>query len=127
MNSVQMHLAFTHVPVILSLIGLIMLIVGFLKKNNTTIKTSYILLFISGMATLPVYFSGEGAEEAIENLPGVSESIIESHEEIAKLSMISIAGAGFFSLAALFAFARKGASHILRMVVLLLAITSGGL
>ena len=127
MNSVQMHLALTHVPVLLSLVGLIMLIVGFIIKNNTVIKTSYVLLFISGMAALPVYFSGEGAEEAVENLPGVSENIIESHEEIAKFSMISIAAAGFFSLAALFAFARKGLSRIFRIVVLLLAITSGGL
>ncbi len=88
MNSVQMHLALTHVPVILSLFGLIMLAVAFCIKNTTITRTSYILILIAGIAAIPVYFTGEGAEEAIENLPGVSEAIIERHEEVAKLAPV---------------------------------------
>lgn len=127
MSSVQMHLALTHVPVMLSLVGLIMLVVAFFIKNTTLTKTSYILLLVAGVAALPVYFSGEGTEEAIENLPGVSEAVIESHEEVAKLAMISIAAAGLLALAALLSVRRQAASRVLRIVVLLLAITSGGL
>src|SRR5690349_5446431 len=102
MNSVQMHLALTHVPVILSLVGLIMLIVAFFIKNTTLTKTSYILLLVAGVSVLPVFFSGEDTEEAIENLPGVSDAIIERHEEVANLAMISIAAAGSLALAGLF-------------------------
>ena len=43
-----MHLALTHVPVILSLAGLIMLAIAFLVKNPTLTKTSYILILIAG-------------------------------------------------------------------------------
>ncbi len=49
MNSVQMHLALTHVPVILSLVGLVMLVVTFFIQNSTITKASYIL--IAGIAS----------------------------------------------------------------------------
>ena len=127
MNSVQVHLALTHVPVILSLVGLIMLSVTYFIKNTILAKTSYILILVAGLTAIPVFFSGEGTEEAVENLPGISEAVIERHEEVAKLAMISIAAAGLFALAALFPFRRQVVSRLFKMVVLLLAITSGGL
>jgi uncharacterized membrane protein len=127
MNSVQMHLALTHVPVVLSLVGLIMLAVAVFIKNPTITKLSYILIFIAGIAAIPVFLTGDGTEEAVENLPGVSEAIIERHEDVAKLAMISIAAAGFAALAALFSFRWQIATRVLKVVVLLLAITSGGL
>ena len=99
-----MHLALTHVPVILSLAGLIMLAIAFLVKNPTLTKTSYILILIAGVAALPVFLTGEATEETIENLPGVSERIIEKHEEVAKWAMISIAVAGLLAVAALLLF-----------------------
>ena len=67
MNSVQMHLALTHVPVILSFVGLVMLVAALILKNTTLTKTSYIILIIAGVAALPVFFSGEGTEEAVAN------------------------------------------------------------
>ena len=127
MNSVQMHLALTHVPVILSLVGLIMLAVAFFVKKSTLTKTSYMLILFAGITAIPVFFTGEGTEEAIENLPGVSEAVIERHEDVAKLAMITIAVAGLTALAALFAFRWQIATRVFKVVVLLLAIASGGL
>ncbi len=127
MNSVQMHLALTHVPVVLSLVGLIMLAVAFFLKNATVTKTAYILILIAGLATIPVFFTGEGTEEAIENLPGVSEAVIERHEEVAKLAMISIAAAALMALIALVSARRQTAARVFKVIILLLAITSGGL
>jgi len=127
MNSVQLHLALTHVPVILSLVGLIMLVVAFVIKNSIITKTSYILILIAGIAALPVFFTGEGTEEAIEKLPGVSEAVIGRHEEVANLAMMSIAAAGLVALVALFSFRWQIAARVFKIVVVLLAITSGGL
>ena len=127
MNSVQVHLALTHVPVILSLTGLIMLLVAFYLKNNMLTRSSYILIAIAGLAALPVYFTGEATEEAVENLPGVGKAMIERHEEVARLAMVAIALAGLVALAALMSFKWQVASRVLKTCVLLLAITSGGL
>ncbi|MCU7551827.1 hypothetical protein OCK74_22095 [Chitinophagaceae bacterium LB-8] len=127
MNSAQIHLALTHVPVILSLTGLVILIVSLIKKNNALVKTAYFILFIAGLAAIPVYLSGEGTEELVERLPGVSETIIERHEEIAKMAMISMAVAGLGAFIGLFLFKRSAVAKIIKGVVLLLAFSSGGL
>jgi hypothetical protein len=90
-------------------------------------KTSFIIILIAGVAALPVFLTGEGTEETVEHLPGVSEGLIERHEEMARLAMISIAAAGLLAFAALFSFRWVLAGRFLKVVVLLLAITSGGL
>jgi hypothetical protein len=127
MSSVQLHLALTHVPVILALLGFVMLTVNFFLKNETLTKTAYVILVAAGMAAIPVFLTGEGAEEAVENLPGVSENIIESHEDLAKLSMIAISIAGAAALAALLAFTSSFANRFLKVGVFVLSMIAGGL
>jgi uncharacterized membrane protein len=127
MNSAQMHLALTHVPVILSITGLLMLIVSFFIRNTTLTKTSYFIILIAGIAAVPVYLTGEETEEVVEHLPGVSENIISRHEDLAKWAMISIIAAGVAALLAFFSFKRIAISRISKMVVLVLSIATGGL
>ena len=127
MNSVQLHLAFTHVPVILSLTGLVMLITAFFIKSPLLTKISYILILIAGITALPVFFTGEGSEEAIEHVPGVSGAMIEKHEEVAKWAMVSVALSGLMALAALVISRWQIAPRFLRTIVLLFAIVSGAM
>jgi uncharacterized membrane protein len=127
MNSAQMHLALTHVPVLLSLVGLAMLIVAWLKKNTTLTKTSYILILIAGVVAVPVFFTGEGAEETVEHSSGVSEGIIERHADMARLAMISIAATGVLALAAWLSFKWHLATRVLKPLVLVVAVISAGL
>ena len=50
---------------------------------------------------MPVYFTGEPAEEIVEHLPGVKEPIIEEHEESALIAFIVVGILGIFALGAL--------------------------
>lgn len=127
MTSVQLHLALTHVPVILSLVGLAMFVTALFLKNPTLTRTSYILLIIAGIAAIPVYLTGEGAEESVEHLPGVSESIIERHEDFSKLALISISSTGLAALIAVLTWKWRSIARILSIIVLLLALISGGM
>ena len=104
-----------------------MLIIALLTKNTSLTKTSYSIILIAGVAALPVFFTGEGAEEAVENVPGVSEAIMERHEEVAKLAIFSIVAAGVAALTALFSSRWLQFARMLKFIVLLLALTSGGL
>jgi hypothetical protein len=88
MSSVQIHLMLNHVPVLASVIAVAILSWGLLRKNEEVIRVSFYLLIGSALVALPVYFSGEGAEEAVEHLPAVLESLIETHENWAKIAMI---------------------------------------
>ena len=98
MNGSQMHLALTHVPVVLSIVGFVVMIVALLKKNDTLTKTALYFLLFAGVSAVPVFFTGEGAEEAIEHLPGVSENVIEKHEALAKVAFGLVVAAAIVSL-----------------------------
>lgn len=126
MNGVQMHLALTHVPVILIFVGLTILVVGLFTKNRTLIKASYTAVLVAGISAVPVFFSGEEAEEAVEHLPGVLEALIERHEEIAKVAMFSTMAAALVAFAALVALKRNAATKFFRAAVLLLVIGASG-
>lgn len=124
MNATQIHLALTHVPVILSFTGLAFLLGSYFIKNPFLTKVAFFTLAAAALFALPVYLTGEGTEHAIENLPGISEGIIEEHEEVAKIALIVIMATGILALAGIFFSGRfaKG----LRIAVLVLAIGSAG-
>lgn len=124
MNASQIHLALTHVPVILSFTGLVILIIAFIRKNDSLAKTSLYLLLIAGIFAVPVYLSGEGSEEIVEHLPGVSENIIEEHEEFASIGLAITAACGLISLIGLIMYKMQRFTRIIRMTVFLLALGS---
>lgn len=103
MNASQIHLALNHVPLFFSITGALILLYGFFRKNDT-VKTMSLYFMIAGAVfTIPVFLTGEGAEELVENLPGVSESLIEQHEGFAKTGLIVILVTGAIALFTLFA------------------------
>jgi len=71
--------------------------------------------------TIPVYLTGEGTEEMIEKLPGVSEGMIEEHEEMAKIGLIIIIITG---VVALVAFVLKKKQSLLKPALILCVILS---
>jgi len=126
MNASQIHLALTHLPVLLSLVGLVVLVIAMFKRNDTLTKTSFYLLLFAGISAAPVYFTGEGAEETIEHLPGVSESIIERHESLANLAFGVVGAAAIVSLMGLLLYRQKGILRTIRSLALFLAIATSG-
>lgn len=49
------------------------------------------------LIAIPVFLTGEPAEDKIENLPGVVESIIEQHEEMAEIAFWTMLAAGLIA------------------------------
>jgi hypothetical protein len=88
MNASQIHLALNHVPLFFSIIGGCVLIYGFIRKNESIKILSLYFMIAAALFTIPVYLTGEGTEEIVEKLPGVSEGMIEEHEEMAKIGLI---------------------------------------
>lgn len=124
MNSSQIHLGLTHVPVILSIVGLIVLIVAMVRKNDTITKTAFYLLLFAGASAIPVFFTGEGAEEIVEHLPGVSEKVIERHENVAKLAFGVVSTVALVSLTGLVFYNKKKTLMSIRLLVLLLSLAT---
>ncbi|MFZ1369404.1 MAG: hypothetical protein WAR78_03425 [Ferruginibacter sp.] len=102
MNQTHIHLLLNHFPVIGTLIGSCLLLWGIIKKNGHTKSIAAFLLAVMALIAIPVFLTGEPAEESVEGIAGVSENMISLHEEAAEIAIWLMGITGIISLAALF-------------------------
>ncbi|MBE0424059.1 MAG: hypothetical protein IBX66_08990 [Lutibacter sp.] len=126
MNEAHFHLVVNHLPIVGILIGLLVLVTGFLlKKSEVKIMALGIFVF-SALASMAAFYSGEGAEEIVENIPGISETLINQHEEVAELFFTVILILGGISLVMMFLEINKSKfSKYGFILVILLALAAG--
>lgn len=127
MNTAHWHLLLNHLPIIGTVVGTLILVSGYLIKNNATIKqTALGVLVFSSLTAIPAYFTGEGAEEIVEEIPGVAESVIEVHEDLGKIFLIVALVLGALSLVTLLSATFKlKITSLLYVIVLVAAIGTG--
>jgi uncharacterized membrane protein len=101
MNGVHIHLLLNHLPVIGIFIGLVVFALGVWRRNDSWTRLALGFFVVVALASLATMLTGEGAEEAVERLPGVTDAIIEPHEDAAKLASIAAYVLGAVSLASL--------------------------
>lgn len=94
MNPAHVHLMLNHIPVLGAIASLALLVLADVKKDQSLSKLALQLMVLVALLTVPVYLSGEPAEEIVENLPGVSEPLVESHEDLAKFAFGSTIALG---------------------------------
>lgn len=122
MSQVHLHLLITHLPVFGSILGALVLGYGMWTKSNQTKNAGYFIFIISAIGAGVAYLTGEGAEEAVEHLQGVSENAIELHEDAALYSLISLIVLGILSVLALI-LNRFNPSLIKSITILTLAVS----
>jgi uncharacterized membrane protein len=84
MNGAHWHLVVNHLPIIFPIVGVIVMITGLISKSEA-VKRMALMIFICGALTaIAAMNTGESAEEVVENINGVTENFIESHEETAE-------------------------------------------
>lgn len=128
MNWAHVHLIINHFPVI-GIPGVILLLVYSLVRKSEEVKMVSLGLFaIIALITLAVYFTGEAAEKVVKNLPGVTETYIGRHEEIASLTLVLVEILGIISWAGLVLLRRSGAipKWFAVMILILSLITAAG-
>lgn len=128
MNQAHLHLLITHLPIFGSALGSLVLIQALLTKSEQAKIAAYNLFIISSIGAGIAYLSGEGAEDAMEKILGVSENTIEEHEDSAKAALISLIVLGAASLAGFFIILKKYSfSGTFALVILFTALISFGL
>jgi uncharacterized membrane protein len=104
MNGAHLHLVLNHFPVIGLLLGLIILAVAQLRHNHDLARTGMFALVAIALITIPVYLTGEPAEEIVEHVPGFSEEILERHEWAALIAIFLTEIVGILALVGLVAY-----------------------
>src|ERR1700692_645619 len=97
MDLAHIHLLLNHFPTIGSIIGGGLFLLSLVTKSDDLKRASLVILLGISLIAIPTYMSGNGAQDAIKTLPGVSKSLIETHEGAALVAM------GFMELTGAFA------------------------
>ncbi len=127
MDAQHIHLLFNHAPIFLTLFGILVFSFGLLKKQTILEKTGLLSFVASGLLSFPTYFSGENAEEKVEDLAGVSHAMIHEHEEMAETAFFMLIGLMVASLILLFVMWKAKEmknSGMMKILVLVLAVLS---
>jgi uncharacterized membrane protein len=103
MNDAHLHLVFNHFPIIIPIIGTLILISGFLFKSEVIKRTALGVFVLGSLFIFPSMFTGEGAEEVVEQLSVIDKNMIHEHEEMAEKFAIVTHILGFISLIGLWA------------------------
>lgn len=128
MNEAHLHLLLNHFPVVSTLIAAILLVAGFISKNNGITKSALIIMVLSALVTIPVFFTGEGAEEVVEHIEGVTHDSIEEHEEMGEKAAWIMYAMGALALLSVVLITKKHAlARLVTIITLLLSFLAFGM
>ena len=98
MDLTHIHLLLNHFPTIGYIIGGGLFLLSLIAKSDDLKRASLAILLGIALIALPTYMSGNGAGEAIKSLPGVSKSLIETHESAALVAIGFMLFTGAFAV-----------------------------
>ncbi|MFZ4543898.1 MAG: hypothetical protein ACOYOA_07605 [Saprospiraceae bacterium] len=128
MNQTHIHLLITHLPIFGSILGGLVLMYGLWARSNDTKIAAYLLFILSSIGAGVSYLTGEAAEETVEDLQGVVESTIKTHEEFALFALISLIILGLVSILGLFlTYIKSPLTRSAAFLILLISLISFGL
>jgi len=101
MNGAHYHLVLNHFPIILPFIGLLVIIGGFIVKSEIVKRTAYCIFILGAVAAFAAIATGDGAEEVVKQINGISKNLIHEHEEKAEVFALLSYVLGLSSIVAL--------------------------
>lgn len=123
MNGAHWHLVVNHLPIIFPIAGVLVMLTGVISKSDAVKRTAFMIFIIGTLSAIMAMSTGEGAEEVVENISGVTENFIEAHEEKAELFALLSYILGGISLIGLWAsFKQQTIGNILSGFTLVLAL-----
>lgn len=123
MNAAEVHLMVNHIPVLGTLVVAGLLAYALARDEEPVVRAALWLLVVVGLMGVVTYLTGEPAEEVVEDVVGVSESIIESHQDFALWGLIATVVATLAAVVVLFV--RRGKAVGRRNAWLVLVLTLG--
>ena len=128
MDATHLHLILTHFPIVGTIIGIGILAYGQFAKKDDIKKVALITFMLMAILTIPVFLTGEEAEETVEHIVGVSEHLIENHEELAEKAIWLMGLLGILSLINFFAIFKKlSFAKSISLVTLIVSLGTFGL
>lgn len=101
-DPVHLHLVLNHIPVLGTLLfAPLILLWGLVRRSRDVTLAGLLLTVILGLTAIPIYLTGEPAEEQVEQRPWFDKTLVESHEERAEAALVAVLLTGAAALVAL--------------------------
>lgn len=110
MTWAHVHPAINHLPVILVPVAAVLLGAAWVRKTTDLKNAGLVVLVAAAMTAGGTYLTGEPAESVIKDLPTISDSAIEEHEDAALLATVVTSVAGILAIGAFVTGRRPGSS-----------------
>jgi hypothetical protein len=105
MNPAHLHLMLTHVPILGSVFGLVVLLTGLGGRNREFTRLSLWIFVVSGLCVVPTYLTGRPASAVLTKMmPAMSADTGDQHAEVAVIAMVASCVLGVAALAGICAF-----------------------
>jgi uncharacterized protein DUF6644 len=128
MDLTHIHLLLNHFPTIGYIIGGGLFLLSLVMKSDDLKLASLVVLLGIALLAIPTYITGNGAQDAIKSLPGVSKSLMEAHEGAAFVALGFMVFTGAFAWLGLWQFRRLARVPNWNLaVILVLTVVSLGL
>ena len=106
MNLAHFHLLLNHWPIIGTFIATGLFIVALLARSNDQKQVTLALFALIALMAIPAYLTGHIAEDLLRAEPGVSRSLMATHQGAALLAFIMLEITGALAWAALWHYRR---------------------
>jgi uncharacterized membrane protein len=127
MTDAHLHLVVNHFPIIGLLFASGILLIGVLSKSVPLKNTAYVIIIISAIFGFLSMYTGEGAEEMVENMPNIGHKIIHEHEELAEKFVLVLYAAGVLSIIGLYLNIKKHSkANIVSLITMIIALIAFG-
>ncbi len=103
MNAAHFHLLVNHIPIVGCALTWILLAYALAVRSTEVTRASLGLMVLVALGTIPVYVSGDEAQDVMKRVSGISKERIETHEERAEPAAIAVWVTGGLALLGLFA------------------------
>lgn len=87
-NLAHLHLLLNHFPTVGFSVGLGLYLVGLFRKSDDLRRASLVIFLGIALLLIPTFMSGKAAAQAIAGEEGVSDVLIETHEDAALLAFL---------------------------------------
>jgi len=90
MNSAQLHLFFSHFPIVGLAFAVLVTLYAVFNKTPALARLSLWFYVVLGVFALLAYLTGDDAGKIVQTYPGITEDVIEPHENMALFFFIGL-------------------------------------
>lgn len=87
MTAAHLHLLVNHLPIFAAAFAIPILLGALWARSRGAWSSGVLLLVVGAIGSVVATQSGERSEDAVEEIPGVTEAAIHDHEEAAEAAM----------------------------------------